>query len=123
MKKPIEGELFKRLTLHGKTFELRYGYYEEFERESEFGEPIPIYPDFIKSPMYTDEGYPFVTQMQEACEWSENRKMPDACCADCTYFRHEDELIGLCDCEKRRRAVSPSIIENQPHLLRSEDTL
>ena len=116
-----DGDLYKVVTVGERQFELYYGYYEDYEKHA--GEPVPIYPDFRLTPVFTDDGMPFVTQMQEACEWSENRKMPDACCADCTYFRHEDELIGLCDCEKRRRAVSPSIIENQPHLLRSEDTL
>ena len=121
MKKPIEGELFKKLTLHGKTFELRYGYYEEFERESEFGEPIPIYPDFTKTPMYTSDGYPFATQMQNLCEYGESNIKLDACCVDCRHFIHGDELIGLCKCEERR--IAAKAYYNQPHSITSEDII
>ena len=47
MREIRDGDLYKTVTVHGKTFELRYGYYEEYERESLFSEPIPIYPDFL----------------------------------------------------------------------------
>ena len=50
MIKPQEGELFKIITLGGKSFEIKYGYYEDYERN--MGDPIPIYPDFIKAPCY-----------------------------------------------------------------------
>ena len=46
-----EGDLYEVLEVYGHTFELRYGYYEERERAR--GEPIPIYPDFKKHPLYT----------------------------------------------------------------------
>ena len=55
---PKEGDLYKEITISGKTFRLLYGYYENFERENPFNEPIPIYPDFIKEPQYTAEGIP-----------------------------------------------------------------
>lgn len=106
MKKPNEGDLFKTVILHGATFELRYGYYEDFERESAFGEPIPIYPDFLKNPQYTDDGYPFVTEMQSLCEHG-NSEYSDGCCSDCFHYLNGDELIGICKCEKRRRITSP----------------
>ena len=57
-----EGDLYKIITVFGKTFELRYGYYAENERQSKFNEVTPIYPDFRKDPLHTMEGYPFVTQ-------------------------------------------------------------
>ena len=63
-----EGDLYKIITVFGKTFELRYGYYAENERQSKFNEVTPIYPDFRKDPLHTMEGYPFVTQMQDVCE-------------------------------------------------------
>ena len=55
---PKEGDLYKEVTVADKTFKLLYGYYENFERESPFNEPMPIYPDFIKEPHYTAEGIP-----------------------------------------------------------------
>ncbi|MBQ9761354.1 MAG: hypothetical protein IJW16_08415 [Clostridia bacterium] len=101
-----EGMLYKNITLHGKTFEIRYGYYEEYERESAFGEPLPIYPDFLKDPVYTDEGHPFVTQMQELCQFGISR-YSDGCCADCAHYVHGDEMIGTCRCEENRRVPEP----------------
>ena len=101
MHRPRDGDLYKVVTVFGKVFALRYGYYEEFERSR--GEPIPIYPNFRKAPVYTEEGYPFVTQMQELCEHGESR-FDDGCCADCRYYRDGDELIGICLCEKNRRS-------------------
>ena len=100
MNKIRDGDLYKIISLFGKKFEIRYGYYEEYERGR--GEPIPIYPDFTRSPEYTDEGYPFVTQMQELCEHGES-KLSDAYCVDCKYYRHGDEMIGICGCEKNKK--------------------
>lgn len=104
MKKYVEGELFKIITLHGRSFELRYGYYEDYERESEYSEPIPIYPDFLKEPQYTDEGHPFVTQMQTLCEHGKSN-YSDGVCADCSHFLYGEELIGICKCESRRKTA------------------
>ena len=98
-----DGDLYKVVTIHGESFELRYGYYEDFERGT--GEPIPIYPDFKKSPRYTNEGYPFVTQMQELCEYGESRFI-DGCCADCKYFSDGEELLGVCICPENRKNLS-----------------
>lgn len=94
-----EGDLYKIVNLGGRTFELRFGYYEEYERESI--SPVPIYPDFIRTPVYSDDGRPFVTQMQELCEYGESR-FDDGCCVDCEYFRHGEELIGFCQRAERR---------------------
>ena len=100
MNKGRDGDLYKIISLFGKSFEIRYGYYEEYERES--GEPIPIYPDFVSCPVHTEEGYPFVTQMQELCEHGES-DFSDAFCADCKHYRHGDDLIGICTCEKNKK--------------------
>ena len=99
MNRVRDGDLYKIVKLFGKEFELRYGYYEEFEKER--GEPIPIYPDFKKSPVYTGEGFPFVTQMQELCEYGAS-PFEDGCCADCVHYHHGDELIGICTNEKNK---------------------
>ena len=65
---PKEGDLFKKIDLDGKSFEIRYGFYEECDRHTPMAEPVAIYPDFIINPLYTGDGAPFVTQMQEPCE-------------------------------------------------------
>ena len=116
-----EGDVYKIIELCGKRFELKYGFYEDYERESEFGEPIPIYPDFTKAPIYTDDGYPFVTQMQNLCEYGESRVRNEACCVDCKHFRHGDELIGLCQCEERR--IASKSYNDQPHSISLEDVV
>ena len=108
LKKHVEGEIYKVISLCGKSFELRYGYYEDFERESRFSEPIPIYPDFIKSPQYTAEGYPLATQMQEPCGYGRLRGRLDPCCADCLFFCEGEDLIGICKSESRRKKASPT---------------
>ena len=121
MKKPQEGEIYKVVKLHGRCFELRYGFYEDFERESRFAELIPIYPNFLKDPTYTDEGYPFVTQMQELCANGKSRVMFDACCADCLYFEEGEDLIGTCKCESRRRKAAKT--DSAVNQILSEDNI
>ena len=88
-----EGELYKTVELHGHRIELRYGYYEEYERER--GEPIPIYPDLSEKPIYTEDGFPIVTQMQDLCENGKCR-FSDGCCGECEYFRQCVEMFGIC---------------------------
>ena len=105
MKDLKEGTLYKTVTVFDRVFELRYGYYEEFERQSRFGDPVPIYPDFIKTPQYTNEGYPFVTKMQELCKYGSSQ-FEEGCCAECPHYCHGDEMIGICKCEENRRAQS-----------------
>lgn len=101
MQKQLEGTRYKTIELYGNTFEIKYGYYEDYERESEFGEPLPIYPDFIKQPLYTSDGYPFVTKMLSMCEHGKS-EFRDACCAECPYYLHGADMIGICRCEENR---------------------
>lgn len=97
---PKEGELYQRVTTFGKTFELKYGYYEECDRQSPFCEPVVIYPDFQKEPLYTEDGTPFVTMMQDACRSfkGEEKRTSDSTCADCKHFRKGEEWFGVCLC-------------------------
>ena len=97
-----EGDVYRILTAFGKRFVIKYGYYEEYERDST--DPIPIYPDFQSSPQYTDGGCPFVTQMQDMCEHGQKRshKLYDECCGNCIHFEQGDEMIGRCVHEKCR---------------------
>ena len=93
MEKIKEGDLYKIIELFDRSFEIKYGYYVEYEKGK--GEPIPIYPDFKKHPIYTNEGQPFVTQMQEICSLGKSR-FSDGCCVDCEHYRHGTDLIGIC---------------------------
>lgn len=112
---PREGELFKVIHLYGKTFEIRYGFYEECERHNRFAEPVPIYPDFIRSPQHTDDGTPFVTAMQNPCENFDGKKDADSVCGDCARYRHCDELLGICTCPLNNRGQQKN--ESTSHYL------
>lgn len=98
-----EGDLYKCITAFGKTFEVRYGYYSETERHSPFHEVIPIYPNFSETPLHTDEGRPFVTQMQDICEHYAGAPEGDDCYS-CPHYLHGDELLGICLCENNKRS-------------------
>lgn len=110
---PKEGDLYKEVTVGGNTFKIFYGYYEEFERESPFNDPMPIYPDFIKEPHYTAEGIPLVTAMQNICKFYNGKNDEDSCCADCVFFQKSEELFGLCNCpRKKRESKERTVSEN-----------
>ncbi len=99
MNKISDGDLFKIINIYGNKFEIRYGYYEDYEK---WGEPIPIYPNFKENPVYTSDGKPFVTQMQEICG-NGSSKFKEGFCADCKYFKQGDDLIGVCKNPKNKR--------------------
>ncbi len=95
-----EGDLYKILNIKGHTFKLYYGYYEECERENPAVEPMPIYPDFIKTPEFTENGQAFVTKMQDACKYYKGKPGQFNECAECEHYLHGDDLIGICTCLK-----------------------
>lgn len=99
-----EGELYGVVTTFGKTFELRYGYYEEKDRNNPLCVPAIIYPDFIKKPVFTDNGEPFVTMMQDACDFFEDasERTEDSSCAECKHFCRGEEWFGICLCPRKR---------------------
>ena len=100
---PKEGDLYKVVNTYGRIFELRYGYYGECDRKYD---PDVIYPDFIKEPVYTDEGEPFVTLMQDACEHYEpNGRCSDRDCGTCVHTARGHDLIGVCKCEKNKKST------------------
>lgn len=105
---PREGDLFKRMELHGHIFEIYYGYYEDFERENPMIDPMPIYPDFSKRPKYTKDGFPFVTKMQDGCSHFEALSGKIKECAECRYYQHGDELLGVCICPGNKRSAASS---------------
>lgn len=102
MKNIRDGDLYKVVTVFDKTFELYYGYYDEREKDSKYTEPIPIYPNFIENPLYTDDGYQYATEMQDICSHFCGREGEDSCFS-CCHFQKGEELIGLCRCSDRMR--------------------
>lgn len=105
---PKEGDLYKRISVFGKTFEIRYGYYEDFERQ--YNDPMPIYPDFLKEPMHTDNGKPFVTQMQDACLHYSGTAISDRDCGGCAHYLQGDGFLGLCECPQNRIQPQESVV-------------
>ena len=100
MNKIRDGDVYKRITVFGKSFELKYGYYEEYEKE--IGEPLPIYPDFLKDPQYAYDGSPFVTAMQDACvQFNGNDRSLG--CYGCMYYLEGEDLIGICRFESKQK--------------------
>ena len=106
---PKEGELFKIIEIHGKTFEIRYGFYEEGDRHTQYAEPMEIYPDFVKEPEYTDCGRPFITAIQVPCESFSGEKDENSSCADCYFYEQGEELLGVCNCPDNR-IINNSVI-------------
>lgn len=108
---PVEGQLYKEITIAGHTFKILYGYYNDAERAR--GEPTPIFPDFEESPVYSHEGYPIVNRIQDACMHYRTviGNRGDGWCADCVHYPNEWCEIGECRCEHRRRDSNEKIAE------------
>ena len=97
-----EGELYKIIEAHGKTFEIYYGYYDEADRQNPYVEPMEMYPDFILTPVYTEKGVPFATAMQAPCEHFKGEVDADNTCYQCAYYEKCEELLGVCTCPKKQ---------------------
>ncbi len=98
-----EGDLYEVIEFCGKRYEIRYGYYEDYERDRI--EPVPIYPLFNENPEYSPGGYLIATRMQLPCQEYQlrDKNINNEECADCIYFEcGENSKFGLCRCEKRR---------------------
>lgn len=102
MQKHREGELYRVIALEGQEFAVYYGYYEECDRHNPLCDPVPLYPDFIKTPRYSGEGYPFATDMQDPCRCFTGED-PDGGCYSCRHYRRGADFIGLCRCEENRK--------------------
>lgn len=101
---PKEGQIYKSLTVGGHDFELKYGYYESHERE--LCPPVVIFPDLHRTPRYSPEGYPLVTQIQDPCRhYKEQSQAGEHWCGDCFYFTGEHREIGICRCPAHRLTV------------------
>ncbi|MBE6639529.1 MAG: hypothetical protein E7616_08815 [Ruminococcaceae bacterium] len=93
---PKEGDLYKTVKIEEHTFELRFGFYEDFERNN--GDPVVIYPDLNQNKLYTKDGRRIVTAIQDPCEYYTvpNRSACNGCCSDCAYFSDPEDEIGIC---------------------------
>ena len=109
-----EGNLYKILQVGGRAFPLYYGYYDECDRRNILVEPMPIYPDFLEEPSYTAEGFPFVTKMQDACGHYVGIENGCEECAECFWYRHGQELLGICVCPENKLADGP-VESGAPH--------
>ncbi len=102
---PKEGDIYKIVSIDEHTFELRYGYYEEFERG---GDPVVLYPDLEARPLYTREGKRIVSAIQNVCGHYLHPvgRTPENCCYTCSHYQNKKEDISICGCEKQRREPS-----------------
>lgn len=117
MERVREGDLHKICCVGGVSFEIRYGYSTEEERER--WDPTPIYPDFLQKPEFTEDGYPFATAYQDVCRWYLPRPQASGehWCSDCMHFEKCEEYIGICKCSAKRdpdfiRGMNKSLPQN-----------
>ena len=102
MDKVKEGSLYKVIEIDNITLEIKYGYYDDADRYSKYNEPIPVYPNFKETPIYTCEGYPLVTKIQDKCDYFLGKKDVDECYG-CKHFTEEDDMIGICSCIENKK--------------------
>jgi len=80
-----------------------------FQYNPEYGKYFGDYPDFEETPRITPAGRPWVTAMQEGCEYGQSKGDVSRCfdCGSCIYFRRErqGDLIGICENEKNRKSI------------------
>lgn len=96
------GDLYKVITVAGKSFEIRYMDCGEFDPDQK-GEVMPEFPFFDEHPEYTDDRYPFTNSLNDSCEhYRTEDATPDNSCYDCIYFKDAVEDIGVCRCTARR---------------------
>ena len=100
---PKEGDLHAVVQTFGHTFELRYGYYEACDRD---GSPDVLYPNLKENPCYSEEGYPLVTRMQDACPHfvTRQKRHTDHVCGECNYFCRGEDWFGICRCPRNIRS-------------------
>ncbi len=100
---PKDGEIYKRIYIGEHTFELRYGYYTDSDRE--FGEPVVIFPELAKTKLYTDSGLRIVTAVQDPCSFYEasNQKAKEESCIDCIHYYPPCDDIGICKCKSNQK--------------------
>ena len=99
---PAEGDLYKTLTVAGHSFRIHYGYYADEDRMHQ--EPMPIFPCLEQEPLYTEDGFPLVTCIQDACaHYAVHTDEPgNGWCCDCVFYSDAKDEIGICQCANNR---------------------
>lgn len=99
-----EGDIYEVLSVDGGIFEIRYGYYEDFERDG--SEPIPIYPDLEKTVIFGASGKRIVTHMQEPCPHFRpvSEDGTEWCCGCCLFYPDNMQMVNACECEYTKAA-------------------
>lgn len=100
---PKEGDLYKTYIVDNHTFEIRYGFYDARERGRV--EPLPVFPDLVKDPVYTTTGEPVTSLVQVPCEHYIPKKpeLAEGWCFDCCHYGGGRNEMGRCLCPRRRR--------------------
>ncbi len=91
-----EGDIYQTISVGGKLFVIYYGFYSDKDRKTE--NPIPIFPDFTLTPQFSECGKPFVTKIQDACQYYASLlgERGEGWCCDCKYFENPNCDISLC---------------------------
>lgn len=112
---PQEGDLYQTVCVYGHCFSLRYGYYEDSDREN--GEPVVLYPDLKAEPCYAPDGSPLVTAVQVPCRWYVpiEPDAPEGCCSDCISYEDRRREITRCRHPQQRCEVQSKATENMLH--------
>lgn len=99
---PAEGDIYKVYEVGNHIFEIRYGYYEESERGRV--EPLPVFPDLMCAPLFTETGQPIVTLLQKPCVYYTPNQPArrELWCGDCLHYSGGREEIGFCRCPARK---------------------
>lgn len=101
-----EGDIYELLLVDGRLFEIRYGYYEEYERNG--AEPIPIFPDLGEVPVYGSSGKRIVTFMQEPCpHFKPQSDDTELCCGCCRFYPKNRQMMDVCACERNNAVQTP----------------
>ena len=103
---PREGDLYRTYCVDGRIFEIRYGYYDECERDRV--EPLPVFPDLSSQLLYTAEGERIVTLVQHPCAryTPKDPLRSEEWCGDCSFYSGGRDEIGVCRNISNRRAFS-----------------
>ena len=101
MNKINEGDLYKVIKIDDVNIEIKYGYYSENDKYAKYNEPIPIYPDFEKNPLFNKDGFLVVTAMQNKCKYYKGPTNSDVC-HSCQHLMKVEELLGICICKNNK---------------------
>lgn len=101
---PSEGDLYRRIEIEGVTLDVYYGYYHPASERGVL-DPMPVFPNFAETPVYTEAGYPLVGADQPVCQhFSPKPRISDeGWCNDCAHLELYDTCLGVCRCPRNRK--------------------